>query len=190
MSRKYKFKNPNAAYFVSFATVYWLDVFTRQAYFSILEKSISNCRAKKSMEVFAYCFMPSHVHLVFRSNIEDPSGLLRDFKGFTARKIIKAIEVNPQESRKEWLLWMMERAGKRNSNVKKRQLWQQHNKPIELWSGKVLKQKIDYIHNNPVAQGFVTDPIHWKYSSARNYADDETILKIDNEGMHLGMMDY
>ena len=66
---------------------------------------------------------------------------------------------------------------------------QQHNKPIELWSGKVIKQKIDYIHNNPVEQGFVTDPVDWKYSSARNYADNETVLKIDNQGMHLGMME-
>ena len=84
---------------------------------------------------------------------------------------------------------MMERAGKKKSNVSKRQFWQQHNKPIELWSGKVIKQKIDYIHNNPVEAGFVTDPVDWKYSSARNYADDETILKIDNQGMHLGMME-
>ncbi len=48
--------------------------------------------------------MPSHVHFVFRSDKDDPSGLLRGFKGFTAKKIIKAIEENPQESRKEWLL--------------------------------------------------------------------------------------
>ena len=190
MSRKYKFRNLTAAYFVSFATVYWIDVFTRQAYFSILEKSIKHCRKEKGMEVFAYCFMPNHVHMVFRSHIGDPSGLLRDFKGFTARKLIKTIEDNPQESRKEWLLCMMERAGKKNSNVRKRQFRQQHNKPIELWSGKVIKQKIEYIHYNPVVQGFVTDPIHWKYSSARNYAEDDTILKIDNDCMHLGLMDF
>ena len=168
--------------------MYWIDVFTRQVYFNILEESITHCRKEKGMEVFAYCFMPSHIHLIFRSDNEDPSGLLRDFKGFTARKLIKTIEENPQESRKEWLLWMMERAGKKKSNVEKRQFWQQHNKPIELWSSKVIQQKIDYIHNNPVESGFVTNPIDWKYSSARNYADDDTILKIDNDGMHLGML--
>ncbi|MFC4095526.1 REP-associated tyrosine transposase [Euzebyella saccharophila] len=188
MSRKHKFNNPTAAYFVSFATVFWIDVFTRQAYFSILEQAINYCRAEKGMEVFAYCFMPSHVHFVFRSENEDPSGLLRDFKGYTARKLIKEIEENPQESRKEWLLWMMERAGKKKSNVTKRQFWQQHNKPIELWSNKVIKQKIAYIHKNPVEAGFVTDPIDWKYSSARNYADDETVIKIDNQGIILGIL--
>ena len=179
MSRKYKFNNPTAAYFVSFATVYWIDVFTRQTYFNVLEESINYCRKEKGMEVFAYCFMPSHIHLIFRSNEEDPSGLLRDFKGFTARKLIKTIQDNPQESRKEWLLWMLERAGKNKSNVSKMQFWQQHNKPIELWSTKVIQQKIDYIHNNPVESGFVTNPVDWKYSSARNYQDDQTILNID-----------
>ena len=36
MSRNYKFHNPEAAYFVSFAVVEWLDVFTRNAYKNIL----------------------------------------------------------------------------------------------------------------------------------------------------------
>ena len=179
MSRKYKFHNSQGAYFISFATVYWLDIFTRQEYFNILEESINYCRKEKGMEVFAYCFMPSHIHLIFRSLNNDPSGLIRDFKGFTARKLIKAIEENPQESRKEWLLWMMERDGKTKRNVKQRQFWQHHNQPIELWSESVIQQKIDYIHNNPVESGFVTDPIDWKYSSARNYQDDQTILEID-----------
>ena len=73
MSRKQKFHNKQGAYFISFATVYWLDIFTRQVYFNILEESIDFCRKEKGMEVFAYCFMPSHVHLVFRSANDDPS---------------------------------------------------------------------------------------------------------------------
>ncbi len=84
MSRKYKFHTKQGACFISFAIVYWLDVFTRQEYFSVLEESIRYCRAEKGMEVYAYCFMPSHVHLIFHSANEDPSGLIRDFKEFTA----------------------------------------------------------------------------------------------------------
>lgn len=103
--------------------------------------------------------MPSHIHLIFRSLQADPSGLIRDFKGFTSRKMLKIIEENIQESRKEWLLWMFEKAGKKNNNVKNRQFWQQNNKPIELWSLKVFEQKLNYIHNNPVISGFVTNAI-------------------------------
>ena len=180
MSRKYKFGESTGAYFISFATVYWIDVFTRDMYFSIITASLDYCRKNKGMEIYGYCIMPSHIHLIFRSAEADPSGLIRDFKGFTSRKMLKTIEENAQESRKEWMLWMFEKAGKKNSNVKNRQFWQQNNKPIELWSLKVFEQKLNYIHNNPVVSGFVTNPIDWKYSSARNYAsNDDTILEID-----------
>ncbi len=134
MSRKYKFHNKEGLYFVSFATVYWLDVFTRQIYFDVLAESIDYCRAKKGMELYCYCFMPSHIHFIFRSANEQPMELLRDFKKHTAKKVIEAIENNPQESRKEWLLWMMKRAGKKQGNITNYQFWQHNNKPIELWS--------------------------------------------------------
>ena len=180
MSRKYKFHEKAGAYFVSFATVNWIDVFTRDLYFSVLIESLDYCRKNKGMEIYGYCIMPSHVHIIFRSALSDPSGLMRDLKGFTSRKLMKAIEDNPQESRREWMLWMFDRAGKKNSNVKEKQFWQQHNQPIEIWSLKVFEQKLSYIHNNPVVSGFVTDPVDWKYSSARNYGNnDQTILQID-----------
>ncbi len=182
MSRNYKFHNKNGLYFVSFATINWIDVFTRQVYFNVLTDSISYCRKEKGIELYCYCFMPSHVHLIFRSTNEDPSGLIRDFKRHTSKKVIEAIQNNPQESRKEWLLWMFERAGKKNATTTKYQFWQQHNKPIELWSEKVIKQKIDYIHKNPVENGFVLNPEDWKYSSARNFQEDHTILQIDTIG--------
>jgi len=167
---------------VSFATVNWIDVFTRQVYFDVLGESVTYCRKEKGLELYCYCFMPSHIHFIFRSANEQPMELLRDFKKYTAKKVIEAIENNPQESRKEWLLWMLERAGKKKGNEVKYQFWQHHNKPIELWSEKVIKQKIDYIHNNPVESGFVTNAIDWKYSSARNFQDDNTVLEIDAVG--------
>lgn len=182
MSRKYKFHNPTAVYFVSFATVYWIDVFTRQIYFDVLEQSIQYCRKEKGMELYAYCFMPNHIHFIFRDSNENPTGLLKDFKKHTAKQIIIAIEENLQESRKEWLLWMFERAGKKKGNISQYQFWQHHNKPIELWSTAVIKQKLDYIYNNPVESGFVSSPEDWKYSSARNFQDDHTVMEIDTIG--------
>jgi hypothetical protein len=44
---------------------------------------------------------------------------------------------------------MLKKAGERNSNIKNYQLWQQNNKPIEIWSLKVFEQKLDYVHQNP-----------------------------------------
>lgn len=182
MSRKYKFHNPSAAYFVSFATVNWIDVFTREAYSKIIIDSLTYCRENKNSALFAYCIMPSHIHLLFRSDDENPSGFMRDFKGFTSKTILNAIEQNPQESRREWLLLHFASAAKKNSNAKQYQFWQQNNNPIELWSTPVIKQKFDYIHNNPVAAGFVVEPWDWKYSSARNYAELDAMMEIDDIG--------
>lgn len=106
MSRKYKFHEKEGAYFISFATVFWIDLF-----FDIVIDALDYCRKNKGMIIFGYCIMPSHIHLIFRSAEEKPSELIRDFKGFSSRKLIKAIQENNKESRKEWLLWMMKKAG-------------------------------------------------------------------------------
>ncbi|MGP1994249.1 hypothetical protein D9V96_020380 [Zobellia laminariae] len=67
------------------------------------------------MELYAYCFMPIHIHVIFRSAVEDLSDLLSDFKKkYTSKNVIKVIEENPQESRKKWVF---KRAGKKKGNV-------------------------------------------------------------------------
>ena len=177
MSRKYKFQNKKGLYFVSFATVYWL--FVREEYFNLIVESLDYSRKEKGMEIYCWCIMPSHVHLIFRAKDENPGEMLGELKSYTSKKLSKCIEANIQESRKEWLLWMFERAGKKNSNVKVRQFWQQHNKPIELWGSEVIDQKVDYIHMNPVVSGFVHEPEDWKYSSGIDYAGGKGVLEID-----------
>ena len=179
MSRKYKFYDKEGLYFVSFATVYWIDVFIREQYFEKMVESLAYCRREKGMEIYCWCIMPSHVHLIFSAKENNPGEVLKSLKAFTSKELQKLIEENQQESRKEWMLWLMERAGIKNSNVKKRQFWQQNNQPIELWSAKVIDQKVDYIHNNPIVSGFVSEAHHWKYSSAGDYSGFKGLLDID-----------
>jgi putative transposase len=179
MSRKYKFYNKEGLYFVSFASVYWIDVFIRDEYFKTIQESLGFCRKNKGMEIYAYCIMTSHIHLIFSARDFNPGDLLRDFKSHTSKQLQKLIVENNLESRREWIIWMMKRAGQKNSNIKNGQFWQQHNKPIELWSSKVIDQKVDYIHENPVVAGFVTEPEHWKYSSAIDYSGCKGLLEID-----------
>ena len=129
------------------------------------------------MEVFAWCIMTNHVHLIFRSTkSQKPELLLGDFKRFTSKAIVKAIENNPRESRKEWLLEQFLKAGKKSSNVNKYQFWRHDNKPIELWSNKVIDEKLNYIHNNPVDEGLVYYPEDYVYSSAKDYSGEKGLL--------------
>jgi len=177
MSRNYKFHNPEGAYFVSFAVVEWLDVFTRNQYKDIVLDSIRFSQQEKGMEVYAWCIMTNHVHLVFRSiDSYKPELLIGDLKRFTSNQIVKAIIDNPRESRKDWLLEQFQKAASKSSNVKKYQFWRHDNKPIELWSNKVIFEKINYIHNNPVEGGLVYHPEDYVYSSARDYGGEKGLL--------------
>ncbi|MFL5730141.1 MAG: transposase, partial [Cytophagaceae bacterium] len=95
-------------------------------------------------------------------------------------KVVQAISENPHESRKEWMLWMFERAGKRNSNNTNFQFWQQDNHPIELFNNELIDQKLDYVHNNPVKAGLVFSAEEYVYSSAKNYAGEkECLLEVE-----------
>ena len=92
MSRNYKFHNPEGLYFVSFAVIEWLDVFTETIYNNILLDSLSYCQTHKGMEIIAWCIMTNHIHLIFRSNKgEKPEQLLGDFKRFTSKAVVKTI---------------------------------------------------------------------------------------------------
>lgn len=166
MSRKYKFKDQSKPYFVSFATVHWIDVFVRREYKELLLESLNYCIDKKGLIIYAWGLMPSHVHLIISTQKENMENILRDFKSYTSGRMKEAIKEHPQESRKEWMVWMMERAGIKNSNNSDWQFWQQNNKPIELWDNYMIDQKLNYLHNNPVEAGFVNRAEDYVYSSA------------------------
>ena len=53
--------------------------------------------------------------------------------------------------------------------VTNHKIWQDGNHPILLTKAKFTRQKLDYIHNNPVAEEIVAEPEHYLYSSARDY---------------------
>ena len=122
-------RNGDGVYFVSFATVYWIDVFIREVYFQAIIQALAFCRKEKGIRIYGYCIMPSHIHLLFQAKNQNPTEVLRDFKKFTANQLIKLIRENQQESRREWLFWMFSRAAIKRDNVQKYQFWQHHNQP-------------------------------------------------------------
>ena len=179
MGRKYKIHDQSQVYFVTFTIVNWIDVFIRDDYREIVVDSLKYCQNNKGLEVYAWCIMTSHMHLIIgsdgRNKIED---IIRDFKSYTSRHIRKAIEEHSGESRKEWLLWMFGKAGQYNSNNNDWQLWQQHSHPIELSNVDIAKQRLRYLHDNPVTAGFVAQADHWTWSSAYDYAGGKGLVDI------------
>jgi putative transposase len=169
MGRKYKFHDNSKLYFVTFTVVEWIDIFIRDTYRDIIYDSLKFCQANKGLEVYAYCFMTSHIHLIIGTETGVLSDIVRDFKSFTSRHIRIAIGQHEHESRREWMVEIFVKAGNKNERNNDFQFWQQHNHPIELSSSEMLMQRLDYIHNNPVVAGFVEKAEEWTHSSAGDY---------------------
>ena len=104
MSTKYKATTTDQAYFITITTVGWIDIFTRVNQKYVLINALQHCQENKGLEVYAYCIMSSHIHMICKAtNGFILSDVMRDFKKFTSKKIIQTI-INEPESRREWML--------------------------------------------------------------------------------------
>jgi len=103
---------------------------------------------------------------------------LRDYKKFTAKAVLDKIQIM-SESRREWMLYRFEFAGKFDNRIQKYRFWQDKSHPIELISTEIIEQRINYIHENPVRTGIVASAEEYLHSSARNYAGLSSIIEID-----------
>ena len=175
----YHIKDETAMYFLTFTVVGWIDIFSRKVYRNLIIDNLDYCRKNKGLELFAYIIMTNHIHLIARAKEGyNLSEIIRDYKKFTSKEIKKLLD-DPIESRREWMKVLFARAGEWNKNNVDYQFWKQNNQPIELYSNHIIDQKIDYIHNNPVKAGFVSNPEDYIYSSARNFAGMDYLIEID-----------
>lgn len=176
----HKIINQNHIHFITPTVVGWLDIFTRKVYKDIIIESLRYCIESKGLKVHAYVIMSNHLHLIISAKEGFKlSDILRDFKKYTASKIIKTVLENPKESRSEWMLRLFKYHAKYNKNNTTYQFWKRDNHPVELVSDEWIAQKLNYIHMNPVKAGIVDRPEEYIYSSARSYNDREGLLPIE-----------
>lgn len=179
MSEKYKVHNPNGVYFITCTVVGWVDLFTRPCYKDIIINSLKYCIEHKGLSVHAYVIMTSHIHMLVSAEegCSLPS-IIRDFKTYTSKQLVKEIQVI-NESRREWLMNKLAYEANRKVRGKSFKLWRDGFHPVEILNGEMLYQKLDYIHQNPVVERIVDRPQDYVYSSARNYADLKGELEVE-----------
>ncbi len=124
------------------------------------------------MQLFGYVVLENHLHFVAQA--PNLGKCLRQFKSFTARQIINDLQ-SKGAARALQRLRFSKRAHKQDRVY---QLWQEGSHAEQIHSEAVMRQKLDYIHFNPVKRGYVELPEHWRYSSARNYAGMEGLIEI------------
>ncbi len=164
-------------YFLTATIVDWTPIFLSEKYFDIIIQSLKYCKKEKELRLVGYVIMPNHIHLIAAGTQLHPlSDIMRDFKQFTSRKIIEELKNDTRVNE----LSIFQSAANLDNRGNTHKVWIEGNHPVLVEEGFMFKEKLLYIHNNPVRKGFVQLPEHWMYSSARNYIlNDHSILHIE-----------
>jgi len=179
MGSRYKIRDSDGLYFLTFTVVGWVDLFIRNVYRDCLISSFNYCHREKGLNIHAFVIMTSHLHLIVSSRPGyDLKSTIRDMKKHTSKELLKLIKEIP-ESRREWLLNKFSYEAQRSSRGKDYLLWQEGYHARQIETNGFLDGKLDYIHHNPVEGGFVSRPEDFVYSSARNYCGELGVMEID-----------
>ena len=172
---RYFFGESIYPHFVTCTIVGWLPVFSRPWAVQIILDSWQFLQDQNRLIILGFVILENHLHLIASS--ENLAKEIGDFKSFTARKIIDQLIENGDER----MLKSLENHKISHKSDRRFQLWQEGNHPVKLENETILTQKLEYIHANPVRRGYIEDPTHWRYSSARNYAKMESLISITTE---------
>ncbi len=169
-----KFDKNENVYFVTTTVMNFDRIFSLgDAYNEILINSLAYLIEEHNTVLHAYVIMPSHIHLI----IQFPEGeslidFMRDFKKFTSTKIRQQLEKDKHFEIVEKL-----RVNAIHSKKQVFKLWMDKFDDFVIANDKTLNIKMNYIHNNPVKAGLVSEMTDWKYSGARNYlVEDNSVI--------------
>lgn len=171
----YRFLEKDQPHFVTSTVVQWLALFSNPDIVDILFDSLRFMQRERGLIIYAYVVMENHMHMISSSG--DLSKTMKEFKSFTATQIVDYLEGRGARS----LLLMLERAKLHHKVESKHQVWQEGSHPEMITSMGMMTQKIEYIHNNPVKRGYVDNPLHWRYSSARNYEGETGLIDVKTD---------
>jgi REP element-mobilizing transposase RayT len=161
---RYRFGENEYAYFLTCTVVGWLPVFTQPETVQILYDSWRFLQDNGRLTIYGYVILENHLHLVASSPAISKE--IGDFKSYTARQVVDYLEARNVKTLLKWLRLLKAR----HKHDREYQVWQEGSHPQQIEDDEVMRQKLEYIHDNPVKRGYVDEPTHWRHSSARNYA--------------------
>jgi putative transposase len=170
---RYVITEPDQPHFLTCTVMEWLPVFTRPEAVGILLESWRFLREQHGVRLYGYVVLENHTH--FMAQAERLDLCLAGFKSFTAKRIISQLE----ELHAEYLLARLRFSKRAHKVDREYQFWQEGCHAELVSSEAVLRQKLEYIHANPVRRGYVDAAEEWRYSSARCYAGQSGLVEID-----------
>jgi putative transposase len=158
----------NAIYFYTASILDWKCILNDETRQNIILGAIQHLTELNALKVYAFVIMPNHIHLIWQplSN-EKVKNVQLSFMKFTAQKILFELQDSEYPQIQDFLV---------DKKDRKYQIWHRNPLAVELYSRKVIEQKLDYIHNNPIEYVYSLasfyendDP---KYSFLTHYRDD------------------
>ncbi len=168
MSDKYKAKLLNEPYFITVTVVDWIDLLTRPVYKEVILASMRYCIENKGLILHGYVIMSNHWHAIISSSESPIEDIMRDLKKYTSKQLMLTMQ-ETHESRREWLMKKFAYAANRVKKGVNYKIWQDGYHPVHLSTNQMLDQRLEYMHRNPVEEGWVYEPEHYVYSSAIDY---------------------
>jgi REP element-mobilizing transposase RayT len=160
----FKSKEPNLVHYVTGVTYGRFPIFRSDDACALLIEALATTRENEPFKLIGYVIMPDHFHLLINPLHHDISVIIGRFKGRAAAKILKWLRVTDQKiALKRLQLAHALKSGQTHA------LWLQDFSAIDIWSRKFIRQKLNYIHNNPVRAGLCDHPAKWRWSSYRAY---------------------
>lgn len=170
---RYKIYEPTHPHFLTCTILHWLPIFTNQESVQIIINSLKHLQESDNMNIYAYVILENHLHLVASS--DDIRKTMQKFKSYTAYELLKLL----QEKKATTLLKQLAYHKKAHKIHTTYQVWEEGFHPKLIQSEKMMVEKINYIHQNPVKRGYIEEAEHWRYSSAKNYQGIEGLLRIE-----------
>ncbi len=156
--------DPIHLYFITASVIEWKHLFSMPEYASIPTTSLAWMQEQKRISLFAFVIMPSHLHAIIKPESDSIGNILQQFGSFTAHEILKRLKAE----KKLDLLNVFRQ--KRRDERHEHSIWQDIQAK-NIYSTNFLWQKIEYIHQNPVAKDWnlVEDRADYVFSSACHY---------------------
>ncbi len=145
----------------------WKHLLKPDKFKEIIINSLKFLVKENRVEVYAFVIMNNHIHLIWRMhNDVAKANVQQSFMKFTAQKILQELRNNHEKVLVHFRV---------NAKDRKYQIWERNALSIEIHSNEVMKQKMNYIHQNPVKAGIVKNATAYKYSTALHYSSQEII---------------
>ncbi|MFH1539964.1 MAG: hypothetical protein ABIH66_13505 [bacterium] len=179
-NRTITYSDENPVYFITTTVTGHTKIFAMEDLCDLALKDLDFYRKKHNFAIYGFVIMPTHVYLLLQQlGAKTISDFMRDFKKHTAVEIIKYCKNN---NLRGFLEIFRKSAEKYMRNRRSRyQVWQERFDDVVVFSEKVFRTKLNYIHNNPVQDHWNLSDAPWeyKYSSARNHhLEDDSIFHV------------